>query len=201
MNKQKILIDELKQKWEMQKHETNLVKKDFDNLLKKIYNTFQTNDKKMIINGIREIYHRYLSLDAEKNFDSNKLNINVRAELEKHIDFLQKELNHVSNGKAKKEKIQVFEYQKKMQENAMLIEEMTRLKKMNAEANNEIKSLKFKNLTLVNEMDRMKTSGNYINSSSRGNTNTMTVSTNTGRANTVGSSLPIITNKIYKIKK
>lgn len=201
MNKQKILIDELKQKWEMQKHETNLVKKDFDNLLKKIYDTFQTNDKKMIINGIREIYHRYLSLDAEKNFDSNKLNINVRAELEKHIDFLQKELNHVSNGKAKKEKIQVFEYQKKMQENAMLIEEMTRLKKMNAEANNEIKSLKFKNLTLVNEMDRMKTSGNYINSSSRGNINTTTVSTNTGRANTVGSSLPIITNKIYKIKK
>lgn len=200
MNKQKILIDELKQKWEMQKHETNLVKKDFDNLLKKIYDTFQTNDKKLIINGIREIYHRYLSLDAEKNFDSNKLNINVRAELEKHIDFLQKELNHVSNGKAKKERIQVFEYQKKMQENAMLIEEMTRLKKMNAEANNEIKSLKFKNLTLVNEMDRMKTSGNYVNSSSRGNINT-TMSTNTGRTNTVGSSLPIITNKIYKIKK
>ena len=30
----------------MQKHETNLVRKDFDNLLKKIYDTFQTNDKK-----------------------------------------------------------------------------------------------------------------------------------------------------------
>ena len=200
MNKQKILVDELKQKWEMQKHETNLVRKDFDNLLKKIYDTFQTNDKKAIINGMREIYHRYLSLDAEKNFDSNRLNVNVRAELEKHIDFLQKELNHVSNGKQKKERIQVFEYQKKMQENAMLIEEMTRLKKMNSEINNEVKSLKFRNLTLSNEIERLKTNGNNAAGSSRGGINT-TMSTSTGRVNTVNSSLPIITNKIFKIKK
>ena len=184
----------------MQKHETNLVRKDFDNLLKKIYDTFQTNDKKAIINGMREIYHRYLSLDAEKNFDSNRLNVNVRAELEKHIDFLQKELNHVSNGKQKKERIQVFEYQKKMQENAILIEEMTRLKKMNSEINNEVKSLKFRNLTLSNEIERLKTNGNNAAGSSRGGINT-TMSTSTGRVNTVNSSLPIITNKIFKIKK
>ena len=77
---------------------------------------------------------------------------------------------------------------------------MTRLKKMNSEINNEVKSLKFRNLTLSNEIERLKTNGNNAAGSSRGGINT-TMSTSTGRVNTVNSSLPIITNKIFKIKK
>ena len=87
-----------------------------------------------------------------------------------------------------------------MQENAILIEEMTRLKKMNSEINNEVKSLKFRNLTLSNEIERLKTNGNNAAGSSRGGINT-TMSTSTGRVNTVNSSLPIIKNKIFKNKK
>ena len=156
MNKQKILIDELKRKWEEQRRETNVIQKDYDNLLKKIYNTFQSNDKKLIVNGITEIYHRYLSHDADKHYDSNKLNVNIQNELEKQIDFLQGQLGHVSGSKNKNEKIQVFQYQRKMQENTMLIEEMTRLKKIHTEFLNEIKELKTRNATLTSELENTK---------------------------------------------
>ena len=162
MNKQKILIEELKKKWEDQKKETNLINKDFQNLLKKIYESFQSNDKKSIFNGIKEIYHKYISDDAIKNFDSNKLNKDIKAELEKHIDHLQNELEHVTENKNKKEKRQVLDYQKKMQENSLLIEEMTRIKKMNNEYINQIKSLKFHNLTISNELSKLKKSQNIL---------------------------------------
>ena len=121
-----------------------------------MYTAFQSNDKNLIVSGITEIYHRYLSHDAEKNYDSNKLNTNVQAELEKQIDFLQGQLGHVSGNKSKNEKIQVFQYQRKMQENTMLIEEMTRLKKIHSEFVNEIKELKGRNVALSSELESTK---------------------------------------------
>ena len=214
MNKQKILIDELKRKWDEQKHETNVIQKDYDNLLKKIYNTFQSNDKKLIVNGITEIYHRYLSHDAEKNYDSNKLNVNIQNELEKQIDFLQGQLGHVSGNKNKNEKIQVFQYQRKMQENTMLIEEMTRLKKIHSEFVNEIKELKTRNVALSSELENTKrqihaikfnktnVSNNYINNNLYNDTSSQTsfnakICTslnNTSISSISQSEFPMITN-------
>ena len=132
MNKMKLTIDELKRKWDEQRHETNIIKKDYDNLLHKIYDTCQSNDKNTMISGIREIYRKYLSQDADKNFDTNKLNPNMRVELENQIDYLQGKLGNVSSNKTKNDRIQVYQYHRKMQENSMLIEEMSRIKKLNA---------------------------------------------------------------------
>jgi len=110
-----------------------LKQKDLDNLLKKIYDTFQQNDKKIIFDGIKEIYHKYLSDDRVKNYDSNKLNINLREELEKQIDHLENQLSNVSHNKNQRERTQAHDFHKKMQENSALIEEMTRIRKMNTE--------------------------------------------------------------------
>ena len=82
---------------------------------------------------MREIYHKYLSNDAKKNYDSNKLNPNLRFELEQQIDYLQKQLMNKNEASLRKEKILNSEYAKKMQENALLLEEMTRVKKINIE--------------------------------------------------------------------
>ena len=160
MNKKNILIEELKKKWDEQKKETNLVNKDLQNLLRKIYETFQSNDKISIYNGIKEIYHKYISDDAIKNFDSNKLNKNVRIELEKQIEHLQNELENINENKTRKEKNQVTDYQKKMKENSLLIEEMTRVKKLNNEYLQQIKTLKFQYSTVTNELNKLKKNNN-----------------------------------------
>ena len=158
MNKKNILIEELKKKWDEQKKETNLVNKDLQNLLRKIYETFQSNDKTAIYNGIKDIYHKYISEDAIKNFNSNKLNKNVRIELEKQIDHLQNELENINDIKTRKEHNQLSDYRKKMKENSLLIEEMTRVKKMNNEYLQQIKTLKFQYSSVSNELNKLKKS-------------------------------------------
>ena len=171
INKQKILIEELKKKLETQNKKTKAVKKDYNNLLKRIYDSYQTCDSKEIINSVREIYHKYLSTDAGKNFDSNKLNVNLRAELEKQIDYLQKELTNKNDGIIRKEKILNSEYTKKMQENAMLLEEMTRVKKLHAEMTKEIKELTADNSNLIQEIEKYK--GKNVNNNNIYSSNIM----------------------------
>ena len=156
VNKQKILIEELNKKLNSQNKMTNKIKKDFNNLLKKIFDSYQTCEGSEIINSVREIYHKYLSSDAKKNYDSNKLNPNLRFELERQIDYLQNELTNKNETIQRKEKILNNEYFKKMQENALLLEEMTRVKKLNTEMMQEIKRLKDSNMDLTQTIDNFK---------------------------------------------
>ena len=162
VNKQKILITELNKKLNSQNKLTNKIKKDFDNLLKKIFDSYQTCDGKEIINSVREIYHKYLSNDAKKNYDSNKLNPNLRFELEQHIDYLQKQLTNKNEASLRKDKILNSEYAKKMQENAILLEEMTRVIKINREMTQEIKKLKEKNMDLTQTIEGFKSKENML---------------------------------------
>ena len=164
LSKHKILIEELKKKNEEQRHISMLKQKDLDNLLRKIYYTFQQNDKNAILRGIKEIYQIFLSDDAEKNFDSNKLNIDLKEELKKQIVFLQDELANVNAAKNQREKNQNSDYRKKMNENAMLIEEMSRLKRINNDHINTIKQLKFKNVSLQTNYNKIKNQMKNISS-------------------------------------
>jgi len=160
VNKQRILIGELNKKLNSQNKSTNKIKKDFNNLLKKIFDAYQKCDGKEIINSVREIYHKYLSSDAKKNYDSNKLNPNLRFELEQQIDYLQKELLNKNEAIQRKEKILNADYSKKMQENALLLEEMTRVKKLNSEMMQEIKRLKDSNMDLTQTIENFKNKEN-----------------------------------------
>ena len=56
-----------------------------------------------------------------------------------------------------KGKIQEIEYRKKMEENEALIKEMTKIKKVNIEMSNQIKNLKYTNVTLSQTVERFKT--------------------------------------------
>ena len=162
VNKQKILITELNKKLTSQNKLTNKIKKDFNNLLKKIFDSYQTCDGQEIIKSVREIYHKYLSNDAKKNYDSNKLNPNLRFELEQQIDYLQKQLMNKNEASLRKEKILNSEYAKKMQENALLLEEMTRVKKINSEMTQEIKKLKESNMDLTQTIEGFRSKENNI---------------------------------------
>ena len=83
-----------------------------------------------------------------------------------------------------------------MQENSLLIEEMTRIKKMNNEYINQIKSLKFHNLTISNELSKLKKSQNIlIQNTTNTNINNTTTHLNMMQTNTNASM--INNNSLY----
>ena len=149
-------IEEFKEKLENSRKDTVNAQKEFDGLLRNIYDAFQTNDKKNILLAIKDIYKKYVLKDSKKFYESGKININVRIELEKQIEHLQNELDYKKEVSIQKGKAQVIEYRKKMEENAQLIQEMSKIKKLNAEMSNKIKNLKYKNATLTQTIERFK---------------------------------------------
>ena len=80
-----------------------LLEKDLDNLLQKIYDTFQTNDKNIILKNIKKIYNQYITDEQIRKINNSKLNENIKDELTKQIDFLQKGILSIAEQKAKRE--------------------------------------------------------------------------------------------------
>ena len=144
--KNKEIIEKCKVDLESSRKASILAKKEFETLLRTIYDTFQTNDKRDILLGIREIYQKYISKDVKKFNEKGKIDMNVRIELEKQIEHLQNELDKEKEMNIHKDKVQEIEYRKKMEENEALIKEMTKIKKINIEMSNQIKNLKYKNI-------------------------------------------------------
>ena len=110
-----------------------MIEKDFDNLLQKIYDTFQPNNKNVIIKGIRKICNMYLTNDVFQKIDSSKLNVNIRDELAKRIDMLQKGITNITMTNNTREKNQNSEIFKKTKENAALIKQLNAKKKAYSE--------------------------------------------------------------------
>ena len=156
--KNKKIIEKCKQDLEASTKKSILAKKEFETLLRAIYDTFQTNDKRDILLGIRDIYKKYISNEAKKYNEKGKIDMNVRIELEKQIEHLQNELDRNKEINIQKEKIQEIEYRKKMEENEALIKEMTKIKKINMEMSSEIKNLKYRNITLSQTVERFRNS-------------------------------------------
>ena len=159
--KNKQIIDEYKQKLEISRKNTISAKKEFDGLLRNIYDAFQTNDKKNILIAIKDIYKSYVLDNSKKFYEAGKININVRIELEKQIEHLQNELDYKKEVSLQKGQAQVIEYRKKMEENAQLIREMTKIKKLNNDMSNQIKNLKYKNMTLTQTIERFRNTRKY----------------------------------------
>ena len=129
VNKKETQLEEYKNKYERERHNVKLLEKDLDNLLQKIYDTFQTNDKNIILKGIKKIYNTYLTADQIRKINSSKLNENIRDELTKQIDFLQKGILNIADQKARREANQNSEIFKKTKENAELIKQLNIKKK------------------------------------------------------------------------
>lgn len=142
LTKQKILIEELKSKCDEERKFAKSKESEFDNLLQKIYDTFQSNDKNKIIAGIRKIYTIYLTDDKVKKIDSTKLNVNIRDELEKQIDFLQKSLLSVTEIRSKREYIQNSEIYRRTEQNSLLIDELNKNRKNFTDLEKDFKKLK-----------------------------------------------------------
>ena len=142
VNKRELQLEEYINKYEKEKNNVKKLEKDMDNLLQKIYDTFQTGDKNIIIKEIRKIYNMYLSNDQEKKIDSSKLNINVRDELTKQIDFLQKGILNIADQKAKREMNQNSEIFKKTRENSALTIQLNQKEKDYTELNRQLTIVK-----------------------------------------------------------
>jgi hypothetical protein len=153
LKKQKLLIAELKKKCEEERDFAKGKEGDFDNLLQKIYDTFQSNDKNKIIGGIRKIYNTYLTGEVIAKIDSSKLNVNIRDELEKQIDFLQKSLLNVTEIKSKKESIQKGEIYRRTDQNSILIQELNTNKKNFTNLEKEWAKLKSENSALKKTLE------------------------------------------------
>jgi len=124
MNKQKLLISELKRKCEEEHNFGKAKENELEELLQKFYEVFQSNDKNTILKGLRQIYSLYLTPEVISKIDASKLNVNIRDELEKQIDFLQKSLLNVTELKSKKENIQKNEIFKRTEQNSLLINQL-----------------------------------------------------------------------------
>ena len=156
LHKNKAIIEQCKVDLESSRKASILAKKEFETLLRTIYDTFQTNDKRDILLGIREIFNTYILKDAKKFNEKGKIEMNVRIELEKQIEHLQNELDKEKENNINKDKISEIEYRKKMEENQNLIKEMTKIKKLNSDMINQIKNLKYKNVTLSQTIERFR---------------------------------------------
>ena len=122
-------LEEYKNKYEKERHNVKLLEKDLDNLLQKIYDTFQTNDKNIILKNIKKIYNTYITEEQIRKINNAKLNENIKDELTKQIDFLQKGILSIADQKAKREANQNSEIYKKTKENAELIKHLNIKKK------------------------------------------------------------------------
>lgn len=100
-----------------------------NDLLQKFYEVYKSNDKKKILQGVNQIYAMYITPEVVKKIDSSKLNPNIRDELEKQIEFLQKSLLNITEVKAKKEGIQKNEIFKRTDQNSLLINELNEKKR------------------------------------------------------------------------
>ena len=156
LHKNKAIIEQCKVDLESSRKASILAKKEFETLLRTIYDTFQTNDKRDILLGIREIFNTYILKDAKKFNEKGKIDMSVRIELEKQIEHLQNELDKEKENNINKDKISEIEYRKKMEENQNLIKEMTKIKKLNIDMGNQIKNLKYKNVTLSQTIERFR---------------------------------------------
>ncbi len=156
LHKNKAIIEQCKVDLESSRKASILAKKEFETLLRTIYDTFQTNDKRDILLGIREIFNTYILKDAKKFNEKGKIEMSVRIELEKQIEHLQNELDKEKENNINKDKISEIEYRKKMEENQNLIKEMTKIKKINIDMGNQIKNLKYKNVTLSQTIERFR---------------------------------------------
>ena len=148
VNKRELQLQEYINKYEKEKSNVKKLEKDMDNLLQKIYDTFQTGDKNLIIKGIRKIYNLYLTSDQVKKIDSSKLNINIRDELTKQIDFLQKGILNIADQKAKRELNQNSEIFKKTRENSALTIQLNQKEKDYTELDRQLTIIKNKKAEL-----------------------------------------------------
>ena len=142
VNKRELQLEEYINKYEKEKNNVKKIEKDMDNLLQKIYDTLQTGDKNIIIKEIRKIYNLYLTSEKEKKIDSSKLNINIRDELTKQIDFLQKGILNIADQKAKREMNQNSEIFKKTRENSALTIQLNQKEKDYTELNRQLTIVK-----------------------------------------------------------
>jgi hypothetical protein len=129
VTKKESQLEEYKNKYEKERHNMKLLEKDLDNLLQKIYDTFQTNDKNIILKNIKKIYNQYITDEQIRKINNSKLNENIKDELTKQIDFLQKGILSIAEQKAKREANQNSEIYKKTKENAELIKHLNMKKK------------------------------------------------------------------------
>ena len=129
VSKKESQLEEYKNKYEKERHNMKLLEKDLDNLLQKIYDTFQTNDKNTILKNIKKIYNTYITDEQIRKINNSKLNENIKDELTKQIDFLQKGILSITEQKAKREANQNSEIYKKTKENAELIKHLNMKKK------------------------------------------------------------------------
>ena len=139
--------------------------------------------------------------DVVKKIDSSKLNVNIRDELTKQIDFLQKGILNITETKNKREYNQNSEIFKKTRENAALIKQLNQKKKAYCELEKEY-------LTIKSDFSALKKKYEQLQRSEK--MNTINNNTNAQLSQTMynfSNNLPNIkkeddkfANTLYKVK-
>ena len=152
----KLMIEGLKEENEKMRQKTNIIQSEFDDVLIKIYESFQTNNKNEIYRCICEIYRKYLTEQFLEKMNRNKLIIDIREELEKQIDALQNNISQENKNQEKIDYLQNRYKEKKIDENSKLLGNCTRLKIKNNDLYKEVNNLKGINRALQKKIFNLK---------------------------------------------
>lgn len=156
INKYKNNYNEIKKRCDLLNDFAKKKESELDDLLQKFYEVYRTNDKKKILQGLNQIYALYITPDVVRKIDSTKLNPNIRDELEKHIEFLQKSLLNITDVKSKKESIQKNEIFKRTDQNSILINELNEKKRTLTILERDYNKLKSDHSALKKTLDNVK---------------------------------------------
>jgi len=158
INKYKNNYNEIKKRCDVLHNSCKSKETQLDDLLQKFYEVYKSNDKKKILQGVNQIYAMYITPEVVKKIDSSKLNPNIRDELEKQIEFLQRSLLNITEVKAKKEGIQKNEIFKRTDQNSTLINELNEKKRTLTILERSYNKLQSDHSALQKTLDNLKRS-------------------------------------------
>ena len=156
-----IKVDGLKGETENLRHKLNLLQANFDEVLLKIYESFQSGNKNEIFRCVCEIYRIYLSDEFLDKMNKKKLIVDIREELEKQIDSLQNSIHQEQKNKMKLDDYNNKYKENKINENSNLLNNCARLKIKNFDLGREVSNLKGMNRALNKKIYNLKQELNF----------------------------------------
>ena len=156
-------IELVKKENERLRTEVNVNHQKLDKIIRKIYQSFQTNSKNEVVKCLCEIYKSYVNDDFVKKREKKLLNKNVIIELENQINVLEDQVSiNKSHIKRMINKHDVYK-EEKLKENSILLNRFSKDKDKSQSLEKSIISLRDKSKLLNNEVNKMK---NEVNNSS-----------------------------------
>ena len=161
-NKALTKMDIIKKDNERLRSEVNIAHQKLDNLIQKIFRSFQTNNRNEVVKCLCEIYKNYVDEDFIKKREKKLLDKKVILELENQVNTLEEQISiNKSQIKEMNEQHEIYK-EEKIKENSVLLARFTNDKNRSQSLERKIESLQTQSRILNNEISRIKNDNSSI---------------------------------------